>query len=271
MMINWQSLHIGLIEEDTNMPAKLVFLFAASLLPLSAQWQLPKDKSTPRTKDGKPDLKAPAPRRADGKPDLTGIWIADPPKLRDVTMDLKPGDVQMQPWAEELYKQRETGDLSALDPDANCLPQGVPKINSTPLPFKIYQEPNAVVVLYEAFDQFRQFFMDGRQLPKDPNPQWFGYSVARWDGDTLVVESSGFNGKAWLDQVGHPSTDALRVTERFTRRDFGHMDIVSTIDDPKAYKKPWSYTQPLSLLADTELLELVCNENNTDLPHLKGK
>jgi hypothetical protein len=113
--------------------------------------------------------------------------------------------------------------------------------------------------------------MDGRQLPKNPNPQWFGYSVARWEGDTLVVESSGFNGKAWLDQVGHPSTEALRVTERFTRRDFGHTDIVSTIDDPMAYKKPWSYTQPLRLLADTELLELVCNENNTDLPHLKGK
>jgi hypothetical protein len=251
--------------------AKVGILLFASLLSLSAQWELAKDKSSPRTKDGKPDLKAAAPRRADGKPDLIGIWIADPPKLRDVTMDLKPGDVQMQPWAEELFKQRETGDLSALDPDANCLPQGVPKINSTPLPFKIYQEPNVVVVLYEAFDQFRQFFMDGRQLPKDANPQWFGYSVARWDGDTLVVESSGFNGKAWLDQVGHPSTEALRVTERFIRRDFGHMDIVSTIDDPKAYKKPWSYTQPLRLLADTELLELVCNENNTDLPHLKGK
>ena len=225
----------------------------------------------PRTKDGKPDLKAAAPRRPDSKPDLTGIWIADPPKLRDVTMDLKPGDVQMQPWAEELYKKRATGDLSALDPDANCLPQGVPKINSTPLPFKIYQEPNVVVVLYEAFDQFRQFFMDGRQLPKNANPQWFGYSVARWDGDTLVVESSGFNGKAWLDQVGHPSTEALRVTERFTRRDFGHMDVVSTIDDPMAYKKPWTFTQPLSLLADTELLELVCNENNKDLVHLPGR
>jgi hypothetical protein len=241
------------------------------MLSLSAQWQLPKDKAIARTKDGKPDLKAPTPRRSDGKPDLTGIWIADPPKLRDATIDLKPGELQMQPWAEELFKQRATGDLSALDPDANCLPQGVPKINSTPLPFKIFQEPNVVVVLYEAFDQFRQFFMDGRQLPKDANPQWFGYSLARWDGDTLVVESSGFNGKAWLDQVGHPSTEALRVTERFTRRDFGHMDVVSTIDDPKAYKKPWGYTQPLSLLADTELLELVCNENNTDLPHLKGK
>lgn len=253
------------------MLTRVAFLLAASMLPLFAQWQLPKNNTTPRTKEGKPDLKAPAPRRPDGKPDLTGIWVADPPKVRDVTMGMKPGELEMQPWAEELFKRRETGDLSALDPDANCLPQGVPKINSTPLPFKIFQEPNVVVVLYEAFDQFRQFFMDARQLPKDANPQWFGYSVARWDGDALVVESSGFNGKAWLDQVGHPSTEALRVTERFIRRDFGHMDVVSTIDDPKAYKKPWSYTQPLSLLSETELLELVCNENNTDLPHLKGK
>ena len=146
-------------------------------------------------KDGSPNLTAPAPRGADGKPDLTGIWIANPPKLRDVTADLKPGQVQMLPWAEKLFKERETGELSGLDPDANCLPQGVPKIDTTPLPFKILQEPNVVVVLYEAFDQFRQFFLDGRELPKDPNPQWFGYSVARWEGNTLVVQSSGFNGK----------------------------------------------------------------------------
>ena len=172
----------------------------------------------------------------------------------------------MQPWAEALFNQRKTGGLSALDPDANCLPQGVPKINSTPLPFKILQEPGLVAVLYEAFDQFRQFFMDGRELPKDPNPQWFGYSVAKWEGDTLIVQSSGFNGKAWLDQVGHPSSEALRVTERFRRPDFGHMEITSTIDDAMTYKKPWTFTQPLTLMADTDLLELVCNENNKDLP-----
>ena len=177
----------------------------------------------------------------------------------------------MTPWAEAIYNQRKDGALSAQDPDANCLPQGVPKIDTTPLPFKIFQEPNVVVVLYEAFDQFRQFFTDGRELPKDPNPQWFGYSVAKWEGDTLVVQSSGFNGKAWLDQVGHPSTAALRVTERFRRRDFGHMEMQATIDDPMAYTKPWSFTQLLTLLADTDLLELVCNENNKDLVHLPGR
>jgi hypothetical protein len=248
----------------------IAMLLTAASWPLAAQWPDLKDK-VPRNKDGSPNLTAPAPRRSDGKPDLTGIWIADPPKLRDATTGLKPDEVQMQPAAEAIYNVRKTGALSAQDPDANCLPQGVPKIDATPLPFKIFQEPGTVVFLYEAFDQFRQVFMDGRALPKNPNPQWFGYSIGKWEGDTLVVQSSGFNGKAWLDQVGHPSSEALRVTERFHRRDLGHMDVTSTIDDPMMYKKPWSFTQPLSLMVDTDLLELVCNENNKDLVHLPGK
>ncbi len=247
-----------------------VILLAALCSPLAAQWKVV-DKGIPRTKNDQPDMNAPAPRRADGKPDLTGIWIADPPKVRDAAAGLKPGELVMTPWAQKIFDERKTGDVSANDPDANCLPQGVPKIQSTPLPFKIFQEPNEIVILYEAFGQFRQLFMDGRPIPKDPNPQWYGYSVAKWDGDTLVVESSGFNGKAWLDQLGHPSTEALHVTERFHRRDFGHMDITSTIEDPGAYAKPWTFTQPVTLLADTELLEFVCNEDNTSVPHLKGK
>jgi hypothetical protein len=248
----------------------LAAMLLMPLVPVSAQWPNLKDQ-IPRLANGKPNLAAPAPRRTDGKPDLTGIWIADPPKLRDATADLKPGDVSMTPWAEAIYRQRKDGAVSAQDPDANCLPQGVPKIDATPLPFKIFQEPNVVVILYEAFGQFRQIFMDGRQLPKDPNPQWFGYSIAKWDADTLVVQSSGFNGKAWLDQVGHPSSEALRVRERFRRRDFGHMDVQATVDDAMAYTKPWTFTQPLTLMADTDLLELVCNENNRDLQHLPGR
>lgn len=238
--------------------------------PLFAQWTNLKIE-IPRNKDGSPNLTAPAPRRPDHKPDLTGIWNPEPPKLRDVTKDLKPDDVQMQPLAEALFNQRKTGSLSALDPDANCLPQGVPKIDATPAPFKILQEPDVIVFLYEAFDQFRQVFLDGRELPKDPNPQWFGYSVAKWDGDVLVIQSSGFNGKAWLDQVGHPSSEAMRVTERFRRRDFGHMEVTATIDDPVNYKKPWSFTQPLTLVTDGDLIEQVCNENNRDVPHLPGR
>jgi hypothetical protein len=147
----------------------------------------------------------------------------------------------------------------------------VPRINSVPAPFKIFQEPNVVVILYEEFSQFRQIFLDGRPLVKDPNPQWYGYSQGKWDGDTLAVESSGFNGKLWLDQAGHPATQSLHVTERFHRRDFGHMDIGATIDDPGAYTKPWSYVQPVTLMVDTELLEYICNENNDAIPHLKGK
>lgn len=245
-------------------------LVAALCAPLAAQW-IVTDKGIPMLENGEPNLNAPAPRRADGKPDLTGIWTQDPPKAGNIAGGLKPGDLSAQPWAQKLFDQRKTGELSALDPSANCLPQGVPRINSVPAPFKIFQEPNVVVILYEEFGQFRQIFLDGRQLVKDPNPQWNGYSQGKWDGDTLVVESSGFNGKLWLDQAGHPATQSLHVTERFRRRDLGHMDIAATIDDPGAYTKPWTYVQPVTLMVDTELLEYACNENNGDVPHMKGK
>jgi hypothetical protein len=248
----------------------LVIPLLAMLSPLSAQWLKLPDKGIPRTKDGKPNLAAPAPRKADGKPDLSGIWRAPlPPKyLLNLAADLKPGDAPMQPWAEAITKERMTGAHAAEESDANCLPQGVPKINVTPLPFKIVQNPDEAIILYEAFGQYRQVFMDGRELPKDPNPTWLGYSVGKWDGDALVVDTSGFNGKAWLDQVGHPATEALHVTERFRRPDFGHLNIEVTINDPKAYTKPWTVTEGFELLADTDLLEFVCNENNLDLPHL---
>jgi hypothetical protein len=250
---------------------RLSALLAVALCaPLAAQSKVA-DKTVPRLKNGEPNLSVPAPRRSDGKPDLTGIWIQDPPKVRNLAADLKPGELSMQPWAQKLFDQRKTGVLSAQDPPTSCLPQGVPRVNSAPAPFKIYQEPNVVAILYEAFGQYRQIFLDGRPQVKDPNPQWYGYSLGRWDGDTLVVETSGFNGKVWLDQLGHPSTKSLHVTERFRRRDLGHMDIVATIDDPGAYTKPWTYVQPVTLMVDTELLEDVCNENNRDVSHLKGK
>jgi hypothetical protein len=135
------------------------------------------------------------------------------------------------------------------------------------VPWKIVQLPGEVVILYEAFTQYRQIFMDGRPLPKDPNPNWLGYSVGRYEGDTLVVESGGFNGKAWLDQAGHPATEALHVTERFRRKDFGHLQIQITIDDAKAYTKPWTVTEEPTLLVDSELLEFICNENEQDVKH----
>jgi len=237
-----------------------------------AQWFNLASKRIPRTKDGKVDMNAPAPRKADGNADLSGIWLADTPKyLQDLTTGLQPGDVVMQAWAEKVTAERKAGLHAGEESDANCLPQGVPKINATPVPFKIIQDPELVVILYEAFGQYRQIFLDGRKLPEDPNPTWLGYSVGKWDGDTLVVDSTGFNGKAWLNQAGHPATEALHVTERFHRRDFGHLDMQVTIDDPKVYSKPWTNTEPMHLLADTEILEFVCNENEKDVRHLTTK
>jgi hypothetical protein len=241
-----------------------------------AQWLNVPAKSIPRTKDGKPDLSAPAPREADGKPDLSGIWNGDTPTLRNMkylsnlAADFKPGEPPIQPWAEALTKERTPGGSDW--PPARCLPPGVPVLNTGNRTLKIIQETDLVVILYEVFGQFRQIFLDGRTLPEDPNPTWLGYSVGRWDRDVLVVDTTGFNGKTWLDVMGHPTTEALHVTERFRRRDFGHLEIQLTIDDPKAYTKPWTVTlQPMQLDPDDELLEYVCNENEKDLKHMVNK
>jgi hypothetical protein len=251
---------------------RAVWLFLIVCGIAAAQWLQVPGKNTPHRKDGKTDLSAPAPRKGDGKPDLSGIWGTESPKyLANIAADFKPGELPIQPWAEALTKERMTGIHASEESNANCQPQGVPRIDATPNPFKIVQEPELIVILYEAFGQFRQIFLDGRQLPKDPNPTWLGYSVGQWEGDTLVVETSGFNGRTWLDQAGHPTTDALHVTERYRRRDFGHMDIQVTIDDPKAYTKAWTVTEPMQLLPDTDLLEFVCNENEKDLKHLGKK
>jgi hypothetical protein len=237
----------------------------------SAQWLNLKTPNIPRTADGKANLTAPAPKLPDGKPDLSGVWDADRSYLVNLAKDLKPDAVQMQPWAAAIYKERAAGLHAHEEPDANCLPQGVPKIDAAPVPWKLIQMPNEVVILYEAFTQFRQIHMDGRKLPVDPNPIWLGYSVGHWDGDTLVVESNGFNGKAWLDQSGHPATEKLKVTEKFHRKDFGHMDLEITIDDPGAYTKPWTVKESPTLAADTELLEFVCSENEQDIKHMVTK
>ena len=233
---------------------------------LHAQWIGQKTPGIPRTADGKPDLTAPAPRTADGKPDLSGLWDADRSYLVNLAKDLK--SVPMRPEALAIFNERKDGGRAKEEPDANCLPQGVPKIDAAPVPWKLVQGPHEVMILYEAFNLFREIFTDGRTLPPDPNPTWLGYSVGHWDGDTLVVESAGFNGKAWIDQAGHPASDALHVTERFHRKDFGHLDIQITIDDPKMYTAPWTATEHPQLLADTELLEFNCNENERDVRHI---
>lgn len=249
-------------------PTVIAILIGVLSVPMVAQWVNVPPAKIPRTPDGKPNLSAPSPRTADGHPDLSGVWNPNPRHLRDIAVDLKAENVPLQPWAKALFEQRATGSQSAVEPDANCLPQGVPKIDTAPAPWKVVQSPDLIVIIYEAFNLWRQIFLDGRDFAPDLNPTWMGYSVGKWDGDTLVVESRGFNGKAWLDQLGRPSTDALHVTERFHRKDFGHLDIQVTIDDPKAYTKPWTVTYASNLMPEGELLEFICNENNLDLPHM---
>jgi len=247
----------------------IVLLVMSSAAP--AQWTKLPAEGVPRTKDGKPEFLAPAPRKPDRKPDLSGIWLAASPKyLINIAADFKPGELPIQPWAETLTNERKTGVHASEESQANCLPPGLPRINATPNPFKIIQEPGVVTILYEAFDLYRQIFLDGRELRNDPNPAWLGYSVGKWEGDALVVDTTGFNGKTWLDQTGHPTTDALHVTERFRRRDFGHLEIQTTIDDSKAYTKPWTANEEMVLLPGTELIEYVC-ENEKDVKHLPGK
>jgi hypothetical protein len=238
--------------------AGLAVVMAASV---SAQWIKYPTAGIPRTSDGKPDLSAPVPRSADGKPVLAGLWRPSPGIVGDITRGLRGGSIPYQPWAEKLFRSRLAND-SRDDPTARCVVGGVPRSNFVGYPFKILQVPGMVVILYEAVHSYRQIFSDGRELPRDPNPAWFGYSVGRWDGDAFVVNTAGFNDDVWLDNVGRPATGQLRVTERFIRRNFGRMDIEVTIDDPKAYTKPWTVTQSLALQPDTELLEYICDENN---------
>jgi hypothetical protein len=240
----------------------LAIVAAASMVMSPApQWVKYPTAGIPRTADGKPDLLAPAPKLADGKPDISGIWFPGRGYISDIARGLKPGDVPFQSWAEALYKERLANNMKD-DPTAQCIVGGVPRSDAVPYPFKIFQIPGEVVILYEAVHSFRQIFTDGRAFPVDPTPTWFGYSVGHWEGNEFVVQTTGFNDKGWLDNNGKPATDALKVTERFRRKDFGHMDIMITIDDAKAYTKPWTVTLPLTYLPDTELLEYICNENN---------
>jgi hypothetical protein len=240
-------------------------LFCAACFTLPAQWLKIKTPGIPRQADGKPDLKAPAPRALDGKPDLSGLWGAEDNTYGlDIAADLKPGEVR--PWAVEVYKKR----LEALDrdtPATHCLPGGPTEILGQ---YRIIQSPNVIGLLYSS-GAYRQIFTDGRELPKDPNPTWFGYSVGHWDGDTLVVESNGFNDRTWLDFAGHPHTEDLRVTERFRRQDFGHIQLQMTLDDPKTFTRSVTISLSLNYVPDTEMLEYVCNENERDSAHLVGK
>jgi hypothetical protein len=244
-------------------------LLVPSLAP--AQWLNVPQAAIPRTADGQPDLRAPTPRLPDGKPDLTGIWRSTDNKfVRDLAADMNPDDVPYRPWAKALFDARKNGAHSREDPDAHCLPQGVPKIDAVQYPWKIVQTPISYVIVYETFNYWRQIFIDGRTVDPDANPTWMGYSTGRWEGDSFVVDTRGFNGKAWLDQLGRPSTDRLHVIERFTRPDFGRLVIDVTIDDPGAYTRAWTVRQEVYLRPDWEPFEFICGENNRDIERLPG-
>lgn len=240
---------------------------------LHAQWPNHPTPGIPRLADGKPNLAAPPPRTPEGTPDLSGLWTKDTPNFLDyfydLAKDLKPDDVVMTPWAQAISRQRESRN-HIDDPWGYCLvPPGVPRIDVASS-FKILQTPAVMAFLYDldTGPVFRQVFTDGRPLPNDPEPTWLGYSTARWDNDTLVVTSAGFKDGGWIDTLhARPHSDALRVTERIRRTSVGNMEMAITIDDAKAFVKPWTVRVPFKLLADTELLEGSCDGHGKTMEH----
>jgi hypothetical protein len=239
------------------------------------------------------NLTAPAPKAADGKPDLSGVWHVRPTSLAEmkriygddvndnslpgmeadtiskyalnILLDFKPADSPMRPAAAPLMKQHVPG----ANPADRCLPIGIPAAMLVSEPDKIVQTPGLIVIMYESDGTHRQIYTDGRPLPKDPQPAWLGYSIGKWQGDTLVVDTAGFNDKSWLDLLGHPHSEALHVVERYRRRDFGHLDVEMTFDDPKIYTQPITIKVTQDLLADSDILEYFCNENEKDRAHSK--
>jgi hypothetical protein len=253
-----------------------------------AQWHNIVTK-VPLTPSGTPNLSAPAPKLTDGRtPDLSGVWDAEKRPCDDATsrlgcidlvtglpvaaVNIASGPVEvlpMRPWAEALVKQRR-GSASKDDPTARCLPLTSPRAWSNFGLQKIIQTSESLTILDEYMLQYRQIFLDGRALPTNPEPMFKGYSVGRWEGDTVVVETVGFKDDSWLDLWGHPLTTQARTIERIRRSNYGSLEVALTVDDPKAYTKPWNTTIKLALALNTELLEYVCNENEKSLQHMIG-
>jgi hypothetical protein len=250
-------------------PLLVVAVVVLATVATSAQWLKVRDPRIPRHPDGTPNLTAPAPRLPDGKPDLNGLWNAVDGRFLTNISRRAGVTPPFTPWAAALFKERQ--DNQGRDrPAGFCLPHGIPDAMLIPnYPWKIVQTPGLTVILFENFTDFRQIFTDGRGYPPETAGTWFGYSLGRWEGDEFVVESLGFNGKTWLDDGGHPSSEEMKTTERFRRKDFGHLEIEFTFNDPKSYTKPWSVTVPFELLPDTEIIENVC-ENEKDIPRIKG-
>jgi hypothetical protein len=269
--------------------ASIAFLFVIGATTASAQWPPYPTPDVPRTPSGEPDFTAPAPRTAEGKPDFSGIWelwtrsVANPDRGRagggagqpaspplpgvpptatffDLGANME-GGLPYQQWALELRDQRIANGMRD-NPDANCLPMGHTQLHMHPQPRKIVQLPQLIVMMWEGNSGLRQIFMDGRPLPdNDPQPWWYGYSVGHWEGDTLVVETIGLRDDGWLDVNGSPITNKGKITERFTRLNYGHMLVDITIDDPSAYTAPFTVRVEPGIMLDTDLIEFICNEN----------
>jgi hypothetical protein len=277
----------------------LFVLFVLLSTGAHAQWLNFPTPGTPRTRDGKPNLAAPAPRAADGKPDLSGTWMheltsvaemkrlygaaidaavkVDVPGMEigtqhkysvNILLDFTPATSPMRPEAAETMRQRAANS----DPANVCMDvPGFPLAGLLSEPIKIIQAPRTTVVLYEAGNLHRQIFADGRGLPKQFEfPAFLGYSVGHWERDVFVVETAGFNDRTLLDLMGHSHSEALRITERFRRRDFGHLDVEMTFDDPQMYTKPFTIKIPHDLLADADIFEMFC-ENEKDRAHLQKR
>ena len=265
------------------MSIRIVMLMAAAQV-LSAQWFHYPTAGVPKKPDGSPNLAAPAPRTAEGKPDLSGIWA--PVRRRPLNESLEgqlnatgpfwdfgsvvPGGLPYLPWAKEVRDKR-AADQSKDNPDVQCMPLGILQMNTHPFPRRFVQTPGYLAILHERDMEYRQIFTDNRPLPEDPQPSWNGYSTGHWEGDTLVVETIGFRDGLWADYRGSPITSAAKITERFRRPNFGSMEIEMTVDDPKAYSKPWTVKLAMELLLDEDLLEYVCLEGEKDSAHMVGK
>jgi hypothetical protein len=257
----------------------LCVMVLTATIPLHAQWLKHPTTGVPRLPDGKPNLSAPAPRTVDGKPDLSGVWqLESPPcptggcgdyqagpEFLDIGAKLA-GGLPYQPWTAELVKAR-AAELGRDDPVALCRPAGAVRILTFPPYRKFIQLPGLFVILSERDVTYRQIFTDGRPLPQDPTPTWNGYSVGRWNGETLVVETNGLRDDTWIDRKGNFTTDAARITERFRRVSYGRLDVDLTIDDAKAYTRPWTVTLTQRIVLDTDLLDYHCNDNEKDAEH----
>jgi len=252
---------------------------------LFAQWPPYPSAAVPKGPDGKPNLTAPAPKTSDGKPDLSGIWMSagrrdgpgGPPAGRpplalfgNTGVGFKD-DLPFQPWALALQRKRSAA-FSKDNPDGLCLPESTLQLHLDPQPFKVVQTPGQIFIIYETNYGLRTIYTDGRPLPPqgEPQPYWYGYSVGRWEGDTLVVQTNNYRDGGWLDARGSPITDAARVTERFRRLNFGQLDIELTVDDPKAYTRPFTVRVDERIVADgSEMIEFICHENQQFLKRVK--